>query len=571
MGLLPGFPLLVKELSEQAARKRTYVLRSLYAVGLMLAFALMYHTTARMWDNSRMGMVGLGGELFDSLIYTQYWAILLLMPGLAASALTSEKEQGSLTILMLTDLGPWELLLQKWWSRVMLVGSFLLLGMPLMGLCYAYGGLETERLALGLGVLVLVCLQTAAVAIAVSAWCRGSIAALLGTYALLALLYLGPELLLSVVKELVMINDTTSRITLNHADFLWPLRLFDHAWSSRTRSLGEHLLGSLPILGSVVGALLFTRWALPRRAQLGGSGPLLRLLRWLDALFERGDAALGRPRGAGDLPDRAPVAWRELNRRSLANWRYLVRFLILGVVAVIGLLTLIGMSSSWDTFLTSLQVIGLSLLAISLVLGLVLGATVIATERMQQTLDVLLTTPLEARTILVEKLRGLRRIIWSLVVPAFLLMAWHGYDQDLGVYYRSRTHPNLFATLAYFVILPPLFTWFAIAIGLVMRNRNRAVITALIGGCLWLASTLLIGAVLFGIMRLEERSLAMVVCYLTPGMLPLINETNGPNNLYGGLPLAMTMFVVWHGALWLGLRWWCLRNADRLMRRGGGS
>ena len=85
MRWLLSFPLLIKELTEQSARKRTYVLRFVYATFLLLAFALVYQQSARFMSDQSLGMIGKGGDLFEALFYCQYWAILLLMPALASS------------------------------------------------------------------------------------------------------------------------------------------------------------------------------------------------------------------------------------------------------------------------------------------------------------------------------------------------------------------------------------------------------------------------------------------------------------------------------------------------------
>jgi ABC-type transport system involved in multi-copper enzyme maturation permease subunit len=574
MRWLLSFPLLTKELAEQAARKRTYVIRFVYATLLLLAFALVYQQTARFMTDGGLGMIGKGGTLFDALFYCQYWAILLLMPALAAGSLTSEKEQGSLTILMLTDLGPWELVLQKWLSRLVTVGSFLLLSMPLMGLCYAFGGLEADRLVLGVFILFLTCMQTAAVATAMSAWCRGSIAALLGTYGFLLVMYVGPALNTGGYQRAFIYYSAA-----NLFELLWPERLFSTILNVPTSSV---MMFSIPILLSIVFALSFARWALPRRAQITGPGPLLGLFRRLDGLFERTDVKLGRQRVHTDLPDQAPVAWRELNRRSLANWRYLVRFLVAGLGTIVGIVTLIAISGGNVHISGVLHVSALCLLGLTLLLVLVLGSTLIAAERTQQTLDVLLTSPLTARTVLMEKLSGLRRISWAILLSASLIFLWGAYESSISTHYSYNPFigssdesglSRIIATCAYFIVLPPLFTWFAVAIGLHVRSRNRAMITALIGGCLWLGSTMVLGITLFGLFNFQESSPIAVFIYLTPGFLPLLNEfsRNELSRSFGGAPLVITVFILWHGGLWFFLRWWCLRHADRLMRRGAGS
>ena len=556
MRCLLSFPLLIKELTEQSARKRTYVLRFVYATFLLLAFALVYQQSARFMSDQSLGMIGKGGDLFEALFYCQYWAILLLMPALAAGSLTSEKEQGSLTILLLTDLGPWELVLQKWLSRLVTVGSFLLLSMPLMGLCYAFGGLEAERLVLGIYILLLICMQTAAVAIALSAWCRGSIVALLGTYSFLLVMYAGPALW-------NFISEGGNWSGTNQLEPFWPGNLLFSGKNAFLKSIES----SIPILLSIIAALSFARWALPRRAQITGSGLFLSLFRRLDVLFERGDAKLGRQSHRRDLPDHNPVAWRELHRRTLANWRYMIRFLVPLIGLLFFIFSLIAYYGRIQGINSFLQIGGMTLLLLALLIVLALGSTVISTERSQQTLDVLLTTPMTARSILAQKLRGLQRVSRTLTFIGLLMVLCAPHSLT-----SSYSRSNWVAAIAYFIILPPLFTWFAVAIGLLIHNRNRALILSVTGGCLWL--DVVMGMVYFfeKVIHISSGSSAALIIYFTPGYLPILNVIKGEmDHMFGGAPLVITIFILWHGGLWFFLRWWCLRHADRLMRRGAGS
>src|SRR5262249_43708413 len=105
----PELPLLVKELSELAARRRTYIFRFVYAT-LLFAWGLivLFGHGASRTDS----MPGLGKTLFDQLFLIQQIAILLLVPSMTASALTHEKERETLPLLLLTTISPFEIILQ---------------------------------------------------------------------------------------------------------------------------------------------------------------------------------------------------------------------------------------------------------------------------------------------------------------------------------------------------------------------------------------------------------------------------------------------------------------------------
>src|SRR5258708_6076433 len=82
-----AMPLLVKELSEAAARRRTYVLRVVYAVALYGIFAVCFAenfsgVTQFPGYDPRTALLGYGREIFDLLTWLQLFGILLFQPAL---------------------------------------------------------------------------------------------------------------------------------------------------------------------------------------------------------------------------------------------------------------------------------------------------------------------------------------------------------------------------------------------------------------------------------------------------------------------------------------------------------
>ena len=113
-----SFPLLAKELLEGSARARTYWIRSVYALAMFAAFGVCHLVQlGQRGSSAGLGMLGRGGELFDALIVAQLAGVWLVMPALCAGAFAREKERGTLVLLLLTPMTPWDLVLQKWLSR----------------------------------------------------------------------------------------------------------------------------------------------------------------------------------------------------------------------------------------------------------------------------------------------------------------------------------------------------------------------------------------------------------------------------------------------------------------------
>jgi ABC-type transport system involved in multi-copper enzyme maturation permease subunit len=587
---LPSLPLLTKELVEQAMRKRTYIARSAYACLLLAIFPLLCirarnGNSYSYYYHYDTGLLGLGGEIFHALLVLQFCAILALMPVLTAGTLTLEKEQGTLTILLLTDMGPWELLLQKLLSRLVIAGTFVLLGLPLMALAYTYGGVQVEQLLIGPLVLMATSLQIGAVALAMSAWFRSTIGALIGTVVALALLYLGPLLLQTVCSFAVK-----HRVEMPwYADVLWPGRVLpgmdypDNPYapgfiSSMTGGwmtlLSEWSTANLGVIISTVLFLLLARVAVLRRSEITQPSLILTLFRALDRLFDRGDRLLGRRGASASLPIDDPIAWRELNRRSFASWRYLLRFLLPtcgGVLVLLSFMASLNVDSLNEITVWSCLV----LLALQLLFIVVLAAGVVSTERSHQTLEVLLTTPIDPRTLVLHKMRAVWRISWVMMIPQVIALLIMGMCFGLGNanHYYHTPQPNEMVTaiashVVYLAILPPQFAWMAVIVGLLVKNRTRSMVIAVICALVWIASVVGI-AFLFNALDIRESSVSSLSLFLSPASLPLAAHLDVHElMLFPGSPVSViALVVIWHGGLWWAARRWCLHHAERLVRR----
>jgi hypothetical protein len=105
-------------LIEQAARKRTYVIRGLYATLLFLSAFVLFYDILRVGNASPLAMLGTGRKMFEMLAHLQFGGIYLFMPSITSGVVALEKERASLPLLFLTRLGPWTVVVEKLLSRV---------------------------------------------------------------------------------------------------------------------------------------------------------------------------------------------------------------------------------------------------------------------------------------------------------------------------------------------------------------------------------------------------------------------------------------------------------------------
>jgi ABC-type transport system involved in multi-copper enzyme maturation permease subunit len=579
LSLRLGFPLLVKELVEQAARRRTYVLRAGYAAILFFAFALFFYDKVPSETKDPFQVLGIGKQMFEFLVVMQFVGVYLFLPALMSGALTYEKERRSLELLFLTDLRPWEILLQKLMGRLVPIFTFLLLSLPLMAVTYSFGGLTTDYLLSGVLLLVLACLQVGAFCLMVSAFCRTTAQSFVASYILLGAFYFA-------ILLFWLLLDAVHVLRFRHAseDVLFgllPVYLFDQV---ARKGFGEVAVHSIPIVISISLFLAMARAFLFKRAFLPPRNLTLGLFMLLDRIMSRANRIIGNVMLVKDrpgLPTDEPIAWREVKKRSLGKVHYLFRILVATEAPVLfvaaTLLAVGARRSGSETFSAMVFVMwGIAALAVT-----VTSANAIASERASQTLEVLLATPLEGREIVRQKRRGVARLMHVFLVPfltLFVLEAWWEAAVWTGSYWpASRAELGAFgylltSALTVFVYLP-MFSWVALWIGLRLRTKARAIMTALGALVVWNGvPVLLILMVSVLIDRSPDRTGLSYLLLLSPAtIIPLLEYANSDDvfrEVFSS-PAAVPIFLnfLWHvGALYY-FRHLCLKHADRYLGR----
>ena len=112
-----GLPLLQRELTELSARPRTFLTRAVYAVIFFGLIGWQFGEQFSRSDADALLDLGRGRQLFDQLVLWQLGGVCLFMPILTSGAIASEKERGTLSLLMITHLSPMLILIEKLASR----------------------------------------------------------------------------------------------------------------------------------------------------------------------------------------------------------------------------------------------------------------------------------------------------------------------------------------------------------------------------------------------------------------------------------------------------------------------
>lgn len=594
VGFLNGLPIVVKELLEQAARRRTWWLRSAYALlAFFAAVSLSAATLHRNWSGSPFQILGQGSELFAMFAGVQFFGIYLFMPAMTSPLLTSEKERDTLSLLFLTRLSPWGIIVGKLVSRLVPMFLLLALSLPLSAFAYSLGGFEQSLIWLTIWILCLTVIQVATLGLMCSAFFRTTVGAFIATYVLGFLMLFGPVILdetTHIIRELYQFLQAAcgTQTVLGFQQYTFsgmffaPMVLFQNGPGMFSgTSLWEPFLRSVPILTLSAVFLLLTRAFIVSRAFVERRNLLLVAFRKLDRVFWQLNEQFGRGvvlSGSSEtLPKSQPVAWREVTKKTLGTTRYLVRVFI-GLefpVLFICSLTVGGGSPGWYGMLALLQFI---VWIVAILLICVHSASLFAAERTHQTLDVLLTTPLTNRELFRQKLRGLLRLTFVVAVPLLTVYgfeAWLRQDSYLwGSYgggssdWRNGNVPlpticYLASGIVTMLIYFPMVAAVAILAGLKLKTQTRAIFATLGAIVAWNLLPALVLGPLFEITRYHWHEGAQYFLMSIPAIMIGANEFREFTEPW------MALFVnsICYGGVTIGLWATCLLRFDRMLGR----
>lgn len=577
---LRGLPLISKELREQSARRRTYILRLVYAA-LAYVTAFSFSADQLMHDGYTLQEVmGQGGILLETYASLQFFGIYLFMPAMCCSLITSEKERDTLTLLFLTRMTPGRLLAGKFLSRLLPMFFFILLSLPLFGFAYSLGGFELETVATTLWLLCVTTVQVGAVALMFSCWFRTTVGAFIASYVSLLILTAGPVVLYEttmIVEEIYeFLTDwlgTDTVFGLVDSDLMGA---FAPSWTSHDQGFLECVVHTTPALIVTGFCLGLARLFIVRRATAKPRNRILQVFRGFDRLFrffnEKLCGGIVVLAGEGHLARDRPIAWRETTHRTMGTSRYLIRIFMLIEYPI---LFLCSICVGTGTGLGLLELVLPLVWAVVVLLICGASASVISAERGGQTLDVLLSTPMTGRSILSQKLTGLRRLICVLSIPLltiYIFQAMLRFDVPDLAPERSGFEPDLLtwtylvSGVACVLIFLPLVSWLAFWIGLKVRSQGKAIIvsvTVLVSWCLLPIIAYMPYEALSG----DDSKLLELVEFASPMMNIHMHQHSGFKD-----PLQVlirTLYV--YGGLLVALRCWCLWRAPRVLGRADTS
>lgn len=562
---LLDWPLLGKELREQAARKQMYVIRVVYALVLFGAFFVYYE---RHLAEGPVLALGGGAGPFGFLVAAQLFAIYVFLPPLMVGAIAQEKERETLGLLFLTDLTPWELILQKYVGRLIPMLTLLFLSLPLLAVAYSLGGVSAGMLYSSAAILFLTCLWVGAVALACSAHEASTFQALFRCWA----------------------------HCLAFAICCWLTPLPFLAYFSRTYGTSANgLLVFLPTIFTPVVYLALTwyflAWArqvLETRAFVQRRNPFGQQFKQLDQYWKdlrKLLRALSRKRDPEANAIAAQVVRRQLGARGDQHTWSLGGFLLarmqiphvlsLAIIfGVIVLLALIGseMLDSKASGGFAVAVGGLWIFALLTVP--IQSANAVASERINERLGVILTTPMTAREIFDEWLAPVRRWIQFLARPLIVVFIVEALVKLGGQGSNDQRWANLALYMGISLltvwIYPALVQWLCFWIGLRVRHQVRALMTSLLLVVAWCVLPLFAAGYLVatGLLPAEWSD---PLRFISPIYVVSAAEALGHRGDNSWVTADVIVLAFVHLAVAAALLWWfrrlSLTNANRYLGR----
>ena len=625
-----GLPLLAKELIEQSARLRTYVLRSSYAI-LLFGFAtLIFWGEVYSNISNPMAILGEGRELFQILMALQIGGIALFTPAITCGAITVEKERNTFGLLLLTRLGPWTILTEKFLGRVFVMGTYLLISLPLFGFCYSLGGIEQKQVWFGFYGLIVMVLQLAALGLFCSTYFRTTVSAFIATYLIGLLMVFGPTFLIEVFR-LDSVNwfagsiwygvDRTflglasfgksAAIGLSSIFGVESQKLFERMMADLSTNFGqiglnERMRNSLlffcpplimeatdntrvaipswqvismgvPSLASSVFFLLLARLFIVRRAFLTPKRYLVMFFQMLDGLFQRanenrftrGIVLVGE---RSKLPVYDPVAWRETTKTSLGSFRYLIRIFLALEFPVIAISVLAIATANSDYYRDrhgAISFIVMLCWVIALLLTIVRSATLVSGERSHETLDVLLTTPITSKQFMSQKFRGVIRLMIVVSLPlvtAMIMQCWYALVSH-GNNISDDSARYLFVGVVSAVVCLPMFAWISFFMGMWIKSTTKAIFASLGLVVGWMIIPPVISIAIFEAFNVGPGDTLATLLVISPLIVPFFNEIDELNDISQNEWVAILLHFFICGGVLAGVRYLCIKNGARLLGR----
>ena len=242
-------PVLKREVVERWRSRRAPMTLTVYLSILGGVMYLLYRVGTAVlrsqfgfgFDPSTSGPA-LGRFLVEGLFFFVLLLVLFVGPGYAAAQISGERERKTLTLLQVTLLRPFEIVMGKLGAAVAWLTLLVVAAVPMGAVAFFLGGIGISDLLRGVLMLIVIAVSVAAMGLGISSMTRRTTGAIVLTYGAVLALVLG-TLFLSAVEAILWSTRGTQPST-PVALYLNPFfGLADAVNAARPSSFG---MGALP-------------------------------------------------------------------------------------------------------------------------------------------------------------------------------------------------------------------------------------------------------------------------------------------------------------------------------------
>lgn len=158
--------------------------------------------------------------LYPALAVTQLLILGVVVPIRTSASISGEKERQTFDIMMTTGMTPFSVVMGKVATAVVQSMLFVVASMPVMALPFIIGGMSWGYLFWFLAISLLVSFFAASIGIMCSSICRKSIGAVIMSYVIYLVFFVGTILPLIVYEITTLYGSTNNRVEDNLALFL---------------------------------------------------------------------------------------------------------------------------------------------------------------------------------------------------------------------------------------------------------------------------------------------------------------------------------------------------------------
>jgi ABC-type transport system involved in multi-copper enzyme maturation permease subunit len=198
-------PVLLKELRGRMRGARAFIILTVFLLVLAVPTILIYLSVAEAvrFDPFNAGQQ-IGKNLFIGIVTIALIQIMIVVPGQAASAITSEKESETYDLLISTLLPPWKIIIGKLLAALAYALLLILAVIPFMAVSFLFGGVTVQEFLLALLGLFVTVVLFGSIGLLWSVIMRRSLAATIVTQATSVTLLLGIPFLMVVFAILFL-------------------------------------------------------------------------------------------------------------------------------------------------------------------------------------------------------------------------------------------------------------------------------------------------------------------------------------------------------------------------------